>query len=309
MYYQKQIIKLFDNVINIDNILIEAIIDIDINHIKNLYNDDDINIFMYSIGSHVQYDQTPDFSNQDEKTTPIMVDFYNRIKEIVDHIIEFDNRYKQQNKLIKPLQVSENKCVIHIIESSINNSINRSELKEIDINEIIDRYYPLLWTQMKIGDLVEDVTYSGYRSDGRYYVDENTFVETKEEKTEGLSESNPNDWMIGRKLIVKSLYAEYDDYGSIPPHFLAIIRFPIYYFQDDNLIVNNPYNINVIKYDSSIVRFKSSWHNSAILLDFKQLHLNTINEKSLKRFMIGHDNRIVSYFTFTYNNVKYSFGG
>ena len=260
--------------------------------------------FLNSMGSHVQYNVTPSYDNQYEDDMKNMDLFFQICKYVVDIIVE--------GNTLNDINPPENKCVIHIIEWLINRSFQPNdddgefdEIDEKDINLLIDKYYPKLWSQMKIGDLVEDVTHSGYRSTARYYVDENTYREEKLEINEDTRESNTNDWLIGRKLVVRKLYWHYDEYGSIPPHFYNITRFPLNYFND--IVVNNPYNILIVdnhEKSASFDKFKSSWHNGAILLDAEKLGLNNITSANIKTSETGD----VNYIVFEYDNIKYAIG-
>ena len=100
----------------------------------------------------------------------------------------------------------------------------------------------MLWELMKEGDLVEDLSTSGYRSNGRFIV--------KKGKDE--------------KLYVDSLHTDYDDYGTVPPEFATITKFPVGYF--DNLVTNDGYHAGK--------NYESYWHSTECYM-----WLNTIKLK------------------------------
>jgi hypothetical protein len=149
------------------------------------------------------------------------------------------------NTNIKSNIFNNENCVIHLI------SCHDDDINPSFISNHITKKYPSLWTMMKKGDLVEVVNMSGYRSDGRYYVDE-----YKRKKTNNLS--------------INSLYYGYDDYGSIPKHFSTISNFPIGYFNEENIITNNTFVPNTTK--------SSYWHSNhhPMFIDTKSLKLDTV---------------------------------
>jgi hypothetical protein len=103
-----------------------------------------------------------------------------------------------------------NKCVLHLI------SIISTDDDDYITPEMINEKYmdnDEFWNSLNVGDLIENVEASGYRSEGLYIVDENLNTDFK------------------HRLIITKLHTKYDDYGTVLPHFYAITKFPIDYFE------------------------------------------------------------------------------
>jgi hypothetical protein len=115
---------------------------------------------------------------------------------------------------------NKNKCVIHLIDYTKEDD---EYITADDITEYITDQHSELWFMMKQGDLIENISKSGYRSEGRYYVD----IEYSQK---------PHIQLVRNKLIVKELYREHDTYGTLTPYFHTITQFPIHYF--DDILVN-----------------------------------------------------------------------
>lgn len=179
---------------------------------------------------------------------------------------------------IDPTKVFDtSRCVIHLIDLTnikakmefliqANEDTKASEIGMKTaryITNFITDQHAELWNMMKRGDLVEDVSSSGYRSEGRYIVDVD-----KDTKDLGVMRNG---------LVIRSLYLEYDDYGTIYPDMYTITEFPIGYF--DNLVVNS----YLCGPD-----MKSYWHCelSPISLDTKKLRLNSLTKDNV--FHVNH---------------------
>jgi len=112
---------------------------------------------------------------------------------------------------------------------------------------------------MKEGDLVEDLDTSGYRSLGRFIV--------KKDKSD--------------KLYVDSLHTDYDDYGTVPPEFATITKFPVGYFND--LVTNDGFHVGT--------EYKSYWHSNEcyMWIDKAKLKLNNLTFDMIKIKKNGDD--------------------
>jgi hypothetical protein len=162
-------------------------------------------------------------------------------------------------------------CVIHLIDlepvkARIQFLIQANEDSDIKttgskmakhITKYITDQYSELWNMMKYGDLIEDISSSGYRSEGRYIVDRD--LETKD-----LG-------ILRNGLIIKDLYRDYDIYGSILPKMYTITKFPIGYF--DNPIINTYLGSSM----------KSYWHCQLcpVIFNVKKLHLDTLTQDNI----------------------------
>lgn len=165
-------------------------------------------------------------------------------------------------------EFSKTKCVNHLIRSGIENCYDAKIINSI----MVDKYL-LLWCMMKEGDLVEDLSTSGYRSQGRYIVKLN-------------SEGN---------LYVDDLCTDYDDYGSIPPEFTTITKFPIGYF--DDVVINDGFHVGE--------EAKSYWHidKSYVFLDLPLLGLNKLTYDDVK--IKKYDDEYYVHTVVEYNTDKY----
>lgn len=177
------------------------------------------------------------------------------------------NKNKKINKNKSKVTIyNKDKCVIHMIDCSMDHYNN----EEQDVGEYISDYisdqYPDLWKMMKRGDLVEDINESGYKSQGRYIVD---IEHSQKEHVK----------MIRCGLIITSLYTEYNDYGTIPLNFYTITEFSLWYFDDDNLVVNDTF----AKSDNN--NFTSYWYChpacTPISLDHKRLKLDQLTNNNI----------------------------
>lgn len=132
---------------------------------------------------------------------------------------------------------NDTQCVIHLIDLShvkekmeflIQADADTSEnviglkMAKYITGHITDQHAEL-WNMMKRGDLIEDISSSGYRSVGRYIVD-------TDENTKDLG-------ILRNGLLIRDLYREYNKNGTIYPDMYSITDFPIGYF--DNLVVNS----------------------------------------------------------------------
>lgn len=78
----------------------------------------------------------------------------------------------------------------------------------------LEKKYPGITKKMKRGDIIENLSQSGYRSQGVYFWD-------------GTD-------------VIDQCY-EFDDYGSVSKEFLAITEFHPHYWDNDKMEVNNDY--------------------------------------------------------------------
>ena len=166
----------------------------------------------------------------------------------------------------------ENKCVIHLINLEHNKNRmdfflkNNPDISAKTIGKTTATYitnylsdqHSELWNMMKRGDLIEDISSSGYRSVGRFIVD--------------IDPNNKDLGITRNGLIVKDLYREYNSCGTIYPDMCIITEFPINYF--DNLVVNS-YLCGPM--------MKSYWHCdlSSIALDTHRLRLDKLNSNNI----------------------------
>lgn len=171
----------------------------------------------------------------------------------------------QKNDKTKDIDTvfDKDRCVIHLIDTYPHDieSIDSDIDTDTFINEYISDQYPKLWKMMKRGDIVEDVSASGYRSQGRYIVD------TEHSQKDHMK-------MIRCGLVVRDLYYDYDDYGTVPFNFYSITEFPLWYFDDENLVVNDTLCNNT---------FYSYWHSTPtpIALDHKRLKLDSLSSDNI----------------------------
>lgn len=154
----------------------------------------------------------------------------------------------------------ETRCVIHLI------SMDPEDYEDVitgdTVTEFITDQHMTLWKMMKRGDLIENICESGYRSQGRYIVD------TEHSQPDHVK-------LIKNGLIVRDLYTEYDDYGSIPPHFCTITEFPPNYFEQENIVTN------FLLCPNSTA--SSYWHsdNSPVAFDKKRLKLDRLTSDNV----------------------------
>ncbi len=179
------------------------------------------------------------------------------------------------------------KCVIHLIKykklSYDSDSSDEDDEPTADkISDFITDQYMDLWKMMKKGDLIENIGKSGYRSEGRYYVD----IDHKRKKS-----------IIRNGLIIRDLHTEWDDYGSIPSHFYVITEFPKSYFNEDQIIVNNKYCPKQNK--------QSYWHcdNQPCFIDTTRLKLKNLTEDNI--FMEESDDTRYVYVIVRFKKVNY----
>lgn len=171
-------------------------------------------------------------------------------------------------------------CVIHLIDlepvkAKIQFLIRANEDTDIKtigtkmakhITKYITDQYSELWNMMKYGDLVEDISSSGYRSEGRYIVD-------KDPDTKDLG-------ILRNGLIIKDLYRKYNISGSIYPNMYILTKFPLGYF--DNPVINT--------YLGSTM--KSYWHCQLcpVIFNVKKLHLDTLTTDNVYHINLKLDN-------------------
>ena len=205
-----------------------------------------------------------------------MVKIANRIE--IGHNLNYDRKSNRSNDQIDLFRIcDESTCVIHLIDlSHVKEKIILFIQSDDDtiatmigmktaeyITNFITDQHAELWNMMKRGDLIEDISSSGYRSDGRYIVDTD-----KDTKDLGIMRNG---------LIIKDLYREYDKCGSVYPDMCTITEFPIGYF--DNLIVNS----YLCGSD-----MKSYWHCelSPVCFDSKRLCLKNLTPDNV--FHVNH---------------------
>lgn len=104
-------------------------------------------------------------------------------------------------------------CVLHLVDASSGDD----DLEARHIQDYISSQHPELWKEMRAGDMIENISESGYRSQGLYLVDEEAI------QTEG-------EYIIRNGLCIVKQCTDYDDYGTVPRNFYAITRFPIGYY-------------------------------------------------------------------------------
>lgn len=162
---------------------------------------------------------------------------------------------------------NKNQCVIHLIDTKFRSEKEKEYDSDSDdedkngefITKFITDQHPELWDMMKRGDLIEDISVSGYRCDGRYYVE-----------TEHSQENHIK--IIQNGLIVRDLYRGIDMYGTLPPSFHTITDFPIDYFE--NIITNNTLYPRT--------KSESYWHGLCLVaLDLKKLKLNKLTNDNI----------------------------
>lgn len=196
------------------------------------------------------------------------------------------NRTKSKNKIDTTKVFNPTKCVIHLIDTSLykntigddrnddedvatdNNDHSKNSNEDIDnskiknINQMITDQHMELWSMMKRGDLVEDISLSGYRTKGRYVVDKND-----------SSSFNMN--IIRNGLSVVNLNYKHDKCGTLPNNMYTITEFLPGYFDDKNLVVND--------YFCPGEESRSSWNydKCAVYFDTDKLKLNNIKSENI----------------------------
>lgn len=219
----------------------------------------------------------------------------------LQHPIKIGSKMKSiKTKKVDTTKIfDENKCVLHLIDTSEYTGYYKDELNIDDdddnyvkadiINKIITDQHIELWRMMKRGDLIEDLNQSGYRSNGRYFVDEN--------------KNNSID-IIRYGLIVKDLDVGFDKCRVLPNIINTITDFPPGYFDDINLIVND----HICPGEKS----KSNWRfdHCEIYLDTKKLKLNKLNKDdnifhSTKKILGTEFVKHYLYIVFTYKKNSY----
>lgn len=212
---------------------------------------------------------------------------------------------------------NKDKCVIHLyfcsglldedededsglddFDTYKNNLIRADELSPSEkkqtqiLTERITKDHPELWLMMKKGDLIENTCISGYRAEGRFYIDD-----ADNKKTNNLS--------------INILYTKYDDYGTTPPHFSTITNFPRGYFDEENIIIND----TIVKTMDINKRYKSKlseWHCLdvyPIFIDAKRFKLNTVTPDDI--FIDYHEDQkydyVCTYVIVKFKKVNYCF--
>jgi len=157
------------------------------------------------------------------------------------------------------------------------------------MSDYITSQIPELWEQLKYGDLIEDVSESGYRSEG-------VFVVTKTSQSDGEN-------LIKQGLEIASLCCdEYDDYGTVPPDFYLITRFPLGYHSYENMVTNNTYALTHSGPESY-------WHCEPYPapLDIKKLKLDSdhLTIENVFHQVIGTKKVDFSYVVITYKGDNY----
>jgi len=203
--------------------------------------------------------------------------------------------------------VNETRCVIHLIDTSAYNSAkdDRDDSEKIDINEInqiITDQHMELWRMMKRGDLVEDMSLSGYMSRGRFIVDKD---DTKDDKINNMD-------IIRRGLVVKDLDRDIGPKGScqipndkrdgtILKTMYTITEFSPGHFDDNNLVVNDYLFPGELP--------KSIWKESqnVVWLDTEKLNLDKITNDDIFHIINRVKNFDIHYLylIIEYNKVAY----
>lgn len=163
--------------------------------------------------------------------------YYDQEKELSvrNHLIEIQqtnpeawklyiDHFKKQRERYHLDQIWENSSTIHLISSKYEYtpSIKQLELK-----------YPGITKMMKRGDIIEDISVSGYRSQGVFFFD-------------------------GKKVIDQD--TSWDDYGSVPIDFKLITEFLPGNWDHSNLKINAKY----VKTSSSLDESKFYWHSESV---------------------------------------------
>jgi hypothetical protein len=187
--------------------------------------------------------------------------------------------------------INETKCVIHLIDTSAYRSFKEENDEEkidvSEINQIITDQHMELWRMMKRGDLIEDLSQSGYMSNGRYIVDKNN--------------SNCDLDIVRCGLIVRDLDREIDKHGTILNSMCTITEFPLGYFDDNNLVVNDYLFPGELP--------KSIWkeEQSVVWLDTEKLNINEITKDDISHMVHKTRNYDIHYLylIIEYEKVKY----
>jgi hypothetical protein len=141
----------------------------------------------------------------------------------------------------------------------------------ISISELEEKY-PDIKEKMMRGDIIENVSKSGYRSQGVYLYD-------------------------GENVI--NQYIGYDDYGSVPIEFKAITEFPLHYWDKPYrytyyLEINNDYVPNA--------ESEFYWHedNTLVCIDLSQM--DEVKEPIQDSEIDSYTDNVIK---ITHNNVPY----
>ncbi len=168
-------------------------------------------------------------------------------------------------------------CVLHLVDIETGEYyLSAEELQQYLMKT------KKFWDVIRVGDLVENVAHSGYRSEGLYIIDEDV----------------DNDC-----LKIVDLHTDYDDYGTILPHFYAITRFPIGYFDMD--YSNREHNVIVNNYFCATGKHGAYWHSGSCLmpLDKETFGIDQLTDEDL--LTIDLDHRQIYGIIVEYRNVRY----
>jgi hypothetical protein len=160
-----------------------------------------------------------------------------------------------------------NKCVLHLISIISTDDDN----DYITVEMIHEKYMnnDEFWNSLKVGDLIENVEASGYRSEGLYIVDENLNTDFK------------------HRLIITELHTKYDDYGTVLPHFYAITKFPIDYFEMAYSDKKHQVLVNTHFCDGKHLAY---WHTDPCIMpiDKEILRINQLKKSGILSIDLGH---------------------
>jgi hypothetical protein len=192
----------------------------------------------------------------------------------IGHNMNYERKtfIKKSNRSVSWKVFDKSVCVIHLIDMShIKTKMEFWVRSNPDvtvgmigtktakyITDYITDQHAEMWTMMKRGDLVEDISVSGYRSEGRYIVDID-----KDTKDLGVTRNG---------LIIRDLYRDYDIHGSVYPDMYTITEFRVGYFDNPDI---NDYLCGP--------EMKSYWHCelSPIALDTKRLRLDRLTKENV----------------------------
>jgi hypothetical protein len=172
----------------------------------------------------------------------------------------------------------ESYCVVHHLSSIPGIKCSDIKLNQIDemnekvkiISDYITDQNPDLWKIMKRGDLIEinghSINEKHRRSDRLYIVDK---------------DPAPRDLgIIKNGLIIKPLYTDYDQYGTIYPNMFSITEFPLGYF--DKVVINDYLSPPSFR-STRDMDPPGQWKNnkSPVCFDVKKLKLNRLSQDNV----------------------------
>eukprot|EP01095_Lingulamoeba_sp_RSL-Kostka_P003342 TRINITY_DN14333_c0_g1_i1.p1 TRINITY_DN14333_c0_g1~~TRINITY_DN14333_c0_g1_i1.p1 ORF type:complete len:311 (+),score=98.17 TRINITY_DN14333_c0_g1_i1:146-1078(+) len=236
---------------------------------------------------------------------------------------------------------NEEFATIHLVDLSKCNLLGKcededegyAEEEDIDLEdtspcaitiEELERVYPGISLGFRRGDILEDTSASGYRSQGGYMIDVRRkkavpslkqicikkFKKSEDNQIDNLPEDikeeicgNEEGRFVGNikfqnyenfEAEIIDLEYKFDDYGSPSRRFKAITEFPMNYWDVDDLNVNN-----IVEGESDFY-----WHSeesTIVCINGRELGLADLK---LEDFInVGND--YYCYHIFTYNDKKY----